>query len=96
MRGCLSSTLLALSRDADVTYQNVDVAGLGVFQATRESGRCWIGANADQNGVAPGVVFGSAVIDGPLAFLSVARAIRDKPHFPTVFALGAELERCGS
>ena len=80
-----------MSRGADVIFQNADAAGLGVFQAARESGRALvIGANADQNGVAPGVALGSAVIDLPLAFLTVARAVRARDSLPPVFALGAE------
>lgn len=83
--------LAQMSRGADVIFQNADAAGLGVFQAARESGRALvIGANADQNGVAPGVVLGSAVIDLPLAFLTVARAVRARDSLPPVFALGAE------
>ncbi len=83
--------LAQMSRGADVIFQNADAAGLGVFQAARESGRALvIGANADQNGVAPGVVLGSAVIDLPRAFLTVARAVRERAPLPPVFALGAE------
>lgn len=83
--------LAQMSRGADVILQNADAAGLGVFQAARESGRALvIGANADQNGIAPGVVLGSAVIDLPRAFLTVARAVRERVPLPPVFALGAE------
>jgi basic membrane lipoprotein Med (substrate-binding protein (PBP1-ABC) superfamily) len=83
--------LAQMSRGADVIFQNADAAGLGVFQAARESGRALvIGANADQNGVAPGVVLGSAVIDLPMAFLTVARTVRDHTPLPGVFTLGAE------
>ena len=83
--------LAQMSQGADVIFQNADAAGLGVFQAAREGGRALvIGANADQNGVAPTVVLGSAVIDLPLAFLTVARAVRDKAVLPKMFALGAE------
>jgi basic membrane lipoprotein Med (substrate-binding protein (PBP1-ABC) superfamily) len=83
--------LAQMSRGADVLFQNSDAGGLGVFQAARESGRALvIGSNADQNGIAPGVALGSAVIDLPLAFLTVARAVRDNAPLPGVFALGAE------
>jgi len=79
------------SRGADVIFQNADAAGLGVFQAARETGRALvIGSNADQNNVAPTAVLGSAVIDLPLAFLTVARTVRDRAPLPGVFALGAE------
>jgi basic membrane protein A and related proteins len=83
--------LAQIGRGADVIFQNADAAGLGVFQAARENGRVLvIGANADQNGVAPTVALGSAVIDLPRAFLTIARAVRDRAPLPGVFALGAE------
>ena len=83
--------LAQMSQGADVIFQNADAAGLGVFQAARETGKALvIGANADQNGIAPGVVLGSAVIDLPAAFLTVARTVRDRLPLPGVFALGAE------
>ena len=83
--------LAQMTQGADVIFQNADAAGLGVFQAARESGKSLvIGANADQNAVVPGVVLGSAVIDLPMAFLTVARIVRDKKPLPGVFALGAE------
>ena len=83
--------LAQMSRGADVIFQNADAAGLGVFQAAREGERALvIGANADQNAVAPTVVLGSAVIDLPLAFLTVARTVRDRAPLPNIFALGAE------
>jgi basic membrane lipoprotein Med (substrate-binding protein (PBP1-ABC) superfamily) len=83
--------LAQMARGADVIFQNADAAGLGVIQAARESGRALvIGANADQNAVAPTVVLGSAVIDLPLAFLTVARGVRDHAPLPATFALGAE------
>jgi basic membrane lipoprotein Med (substrate-binding protein (PBP1-ABC) superfamily) len=83
--------LAQMSRGADVIFQNADAAGLGVFQAARERGRALvIGANADQNGVAPGVVLGSAVIDLPLAFLTVARSIRAGTPLSGVFTLGID------
>jgi basic membrane protein A len=82
--------LAQMSRGADVIFQNADAAGLGVFQAARESGKALvIGANADQNNLAPGVVLGSAVIDVPQAFLTVGRTVRDRLPLPPVFALGS-------
>jgi basic membrane protein A len=83
--------LAQIARGADVIFQNADAAGLGVFQAARENGRVLvIGANADQNAVAPTVALGSALIDVPSAFLTVARAVRDRAPLPGVFSLGAE------
>lgn len=71
--------LAQIGRGADIIFQNADAAGLGVFQAARESRARRIrviGANADQNRVAPEVTLGSVVIDLPHAFLSVAKRIR--------------------
>ena len=83
--------LAQMARGVDIIFQNADAAGLGVFQAARESGGALvIGANADQNAVAPDVVLGSAVIDLPRAFLTVAQTVRQGGPLPQVFALGAE------
>jgi basic membrane lipoprotein Med (substrate-binding protein (PBP1-ABC) superfamily) len=70
--------LAMIARRADVLFQNADAAGLGVFQAVRERTGVWaVGSNADQNGIAPRVTLGSVVIDIPLAFLLVAREVRN-------------------
>lgn len=78
-----------IGQGADVIFQNADAAGLGVFQAARQTQKALvIGANADQRGVAPDVVIASAVIDLPRAFLEVGRAVRDRTTLPGVFTLG--------
>lgn len=68
-----------LRRGADVLIHNVDAASFGVFQAVREAraqrGPAWaFGMNRDQNGVAPDVVVGSAVIEIAAVFLQTAVA----------------------
>lgn len=69
--------LAQIGRRADIIFGNADAAGLGVFQAARESRRVRvIGANKDQTPVAPDVVLGSVVIDLPLAFLKVAAEVK--------------------
>src|SRR5205807_7003959 len=66
--------LAQLSRGIDVIFQNADAAGLGVFQAVRESKKALVfGSNSNQNDVAPEVTIASVVIDLPLAFYLVAR-----------------------
>ncbi|HYW51088.1 MAG TPA: BMP family ABC transporter substrate-binding protein, partial [Gemmatimonadaceae bacterium] len=76
-------------RGADIIFQNADAAGLGVFQAARESkGIRVIGANSDQNGVAPEVVLGSVVIDLPHALLLVAKEVQARTFKPRVISLG--------
>lgn len=82
--------LALIARQADILFQNADAAGLGVFQAARESRRAQvIGSNADQNGIAPDVTLASVVIDLPLAFLTVTRTIRDGTFAPRVIPLGS-------
>jgi basic membrane protein A and related proteins len=81
--------LAQISRKSDVIFQNADAAGLGVFQAARESGSTYvIGANADQNAIAPEVTLGSVVIDLRHAFLLVATEIKERRFTPRVVSLG--------
>jgi basic membrane lipoprotein Med (substrate-binding protein (PBP1-ABC) superfamily) len=78
-----------ISRGVDVIFQNADAAGLGIFQAVKESPSTRIiGSNSNQNSIAPNQTLGSVVIDLPHAFLLVAREIQ-KGHFTGhVFSLG--------
>jgi basic membrane lipoprotein Med (substrate-binding protein (PBP1-ABC) superfamily) len=77
--------LAHISRGADVLFQNADAAGLGIFQAVRESEGVWIiGSNADQNGIAPAVTLGSVVIDIPRAFLLIGREVQAGTFTPRV------------
>ena len=85
--------LAQIGRGVDVIFQNADAAGLGIFQAARESKSVRIfGANSDQNGLAPEVVLGSVVIDLPLAFLLVAREIKNGTFKPRVISLGTKTD----
>lgn len=73
------ATVAQLRQGADVIIHNTDAASFGVFQAVREAvdagDEVWaMGMNRDQNDVAPEVILGSAAIDIPSAFLSVARS----------------------
>lgn len=69
--------LAQIGRGADVIFQNADAAGLGIFQAARETRKALIvGSNSNQNTVAPEITIGSVVIDLPHAFLSVAREVK--------------------
>jgi len=81
---------LALIRlGADMLHHNADAAGLGVFQATKESPGVFIfGANADQSALAPDRVIGSAAIDLPRAFLMVARDVAAGTFAPDVQSFG--------
>jgi basic membrane protein A and related proteins len=81
--------LAQIGRGVDVIFQNADAAGLGVFQAVKESpGVRVFGSNSDQNAVAPAVVLGSVVIDLPLALLLVAKEVQAKTFTPRVISLG--------
>lgn len=77
--------LAHIARRADVIFQNADAAGLGVFQAVRESRGTWIiGSNADQNAIAPDVTLGSVVVDVAHAFLLLAREVKAGTFAPRV------------
>ncbi len=72
------SALAQIRRGADVILHNADAAAFGVFQAARESpGVLAIGANRDQNAVAPDVIVASATLDVPHALLAVARQVKE-------------------
>ena len=80
--------LAQIGRGVDVIFQNADAAGLGVIQAARERRVLAIGANANQNGIAPETMLGSVVIDLPHALLTVAREVHDHTFVPRVISLG--------
>lgn len=83
--------LAQIGRNADVIFQNADAAGLGIFQAARETKKALIvGSNSNQNGVAPEITIGSVVIDLPHAFLSVAREVKSGQFKARVIKLGSE------
>jgi basic membrane protein A len=85
--------LAQINQGADVIFQNADAAGLGVFQAVKDSKGVWIiGSNADQNDLAPSVTLGSVVIDLPHALLMVAAEVRDGLFIPRVIKLGVQQE----
>jgi basic membrane lipoprotein Med (substrate-binding protein (PBP1-ABC) superfamily) len=72
------STENAMNAGADVIYQNVDAAAIGVFQAVQarnKSGRAAyaFGCNSNQNALAPDVILGSVVIDVPRAYLDLVK-----------------------
>jgi len=81
---------LALIRvGEDMFHHNADAAALGVFQAAKESPGVYVfGSNDDQAHLAPDRVVGSAVIDLPRAFLTVAREVKTGSFRPRVEAFG--------
>ena len=81
--------LAQIDRGVDIIFQNADAAGLGIFQAARETKKALVvGSNSNQNSVAPEVTIGSVVIDLPHAFLTVAREVREGHFKPRVIRLG--------
>lgn len=81
--------LAQITRGVDVIFQNADAAGLGVFQAARETKKALVfGSNSNQNAVAPEVTIGSVVIDIPHAFLTIAREVASGSFVPRVVRLG--------
>jgi basic membrane lipoprotein Med (substrate-binding protein (PBP1-ABC) superfamily) len=78
-----------ISRGVDIIFQNADAAGLGIFQAVKESKQTRIiGSNVNQNEIAPDHTLGSVVIDLPHAFLLIAREVKKGSFTGKVFSLG--------
>jgi basic membrane protein A and related proteins len=83
--------LAQIGRNVDVIFQNADAAGLGVFQAARETKKALVvGSNSNQNSVAPEITIASVVIDLPHAFLTVAREVKSRTFRPRLIRLGSE------
>jgi len=86
--------LAQIGQGADVIFQNADAAGLGVFQAVKESKESKdvyiIGANSDQNALAPNVTLGSVVIDLPHALLMIAREVKNGLFISRPITYGAK------
>ena len=81
--------LAQISRKADIIFQNAGAAGLGVFQAAKDSKDIRvIGSNSNQNSITPDVTLRSVVIDLPRAFLTVAREVKNGRFTPRVVSLG--------
>lgn len=83
------ATLALLQAGADMFHHNADQAGLGVFQAVKESKSAYIfGANADQSALAPERTLGSAIIDLPRAILAVTREVKAGAFKPKIESFG--------
>jgi basic membrane protein A len=69
----------AMNAGADVIYQNVDAAAIGVFQAVQAANKNGktvyaFGCNSNQNALAPDVILGSVVINVPKAYHDLAKS----------------------
>lgn len=82
------NALAQIRRGADVLLHNADAASFGLFQAARESNVLAIGANRNQNDVAPDVIVASATLEVPRALLLVARRVKDGTFTPGVMYFG--------
>ena len=83
------AALAMIQAGVDVFHHNADEAGKGIFQAAKEHPGIFVfGANADQSGLAPERVYGSAIIDLPRAFLAVAREVKGGTFVPKVESFG--------
>jgi basic membrane lipoprotein Med (substrate-binding protein (PBP1-ABC) superfamily) len=81
--------LAQIARGADVIFQDADAAGLGVFQAARETKTTRvIGSNSDQNAVAPEITLGSVIIDLPRAMMIIARDVKSGSFKGHLYTLG--------
>ncbi|MBI3250045.1 MAG: BMP family protein [Deltaproteobacteria bacterium] len=67
-----------IEQGCDVILPNADAASLGAFQAAQEKKIFALGANKNQNEIAPGVILASGVIDIPTAFLQIAQEVQRK------------------
>ena len=80
--------LSQIGQGVDIIFQNADAAGLGIFQAAKEKKILAIGANANQNHIAPEVIIASVAIDFPKAMLMIAREVQSGSFKGRVIDLG--------
>jgi basic membrane lipoprotein Med (substrate-binding protein (PBP1-ABC) superfamily) len=85
----------AISAGADVIFQNVDAAAMGVFEAVKAANKTSkptyaIGCNSNQNSLAPDVILGSVVIDVQRAYLDLAREAQAGTLKPKALKLGLQ------
>ncbi len=67
-----------IEQGCDVILPNADAASLGAFQAAQERKVFALGANKNQNEIAPDVILASGVIAIPSAFLQIAQEVQQK------------------
>jgi basic membrane lipoprotein Med (substrate-binding protein (PBP1-ABC) superfamily) len=77
-----------IEQGCDIIFPNADAASLGAFQAARERQVFALGANKNQNDVAPDVILASGVINIPSAFLQVAQEVQGKNFQGRIIQLG--------
>lgn len=77
-----------VEQGCDILFPNADAASLGAFQAAQEKKVLALGANKNQNDIAPDVIVASGVIDIPTAFLQVAGEVQQKKFQGRIIRLG--------
>lgn len=77
-----------VEQGCDILFPNADAASLGAFQAAQEKKVFALGANKNQNDIAPDVIVASGVIDIPTAFLQVAEEVQQKKFQGRIIRLG--------
>jgi len=77
-----------IDQGCDIIFPNADAASLGAFQAAQEHNVFALGANKNQNDVAPTVILASGVIDIPSAFLQIALAVRESNFHGRIMQMG--------
>ena len=77
-----------IEQGCDIIFPNADAASLGAFQAARERKIFALGANKNQNDVAPDVILASGIINIPSAFLQIAQEVQRKHFQGRIIQLG--------
>jgi len=85
----------AMAAGADVIYQNVDAASIGVFQAVQAKNKSGqptyaFGCNSNQNAMAPDIILGSVVLDIPKAYFDLVKEIAGGKATPGPRKLGLD------
>jgi basic membrane lipoprotein Med (substrate-binding protein (PBP1-ABC) superfamily) len=86
-------TEAAIASGADVIYQNVDAAAIGVFQAVQDANKggksvTAFGCNSNQNSMAPDVILGSVVLNIPQAYFDLAKDVSNGKQKNAAVKLG--------
>lgn len=83
-----AAALAQVSEGADFLFHDADAAGLGVFEAARQSRIYAFGASRNQNDVVPEVVIASAVTAIPDAFVKIATEVKGGDFHPGMIEFG--------
>lgn len=76
------ATLSLINAGCDFIFHQANEAGRGVFQACSERKIRCFGSNKNQTELAPDVIVASAVVDIPVAFVEMAKIVKEKRFKP--------------